>query len=188
MTSKGPCAIAVAEAGASGHVGRLISESSRAESGVRNVAEEEDFRYLQVGGFDCLPYAVRAADDKIAIASEMFEGAVGNEGYFFDYRDGSRVHSSKILRMSMEELEDMRVAEEGHGERMRFVRESVRAADARVAALAVAFEESTENTGYVFNYRDGSRVHFTEYRDYGVKEKEDMQIAEEERLERMGYD
>ena len=54
--------------------------------------------------------------------------------------------------------------------------------------MAVAFEESTENTGYVFYYRDRSRVHFTKYRDYGVKEKEDMQIAEEEALERMGDD
>ena len=81
----------------------------------------------------------------------------------------------------------MQFAEEGHGERMEFVRESIRTADARVTALAVAFEESTENMGYVFDHRDGSRVRVSEYHEYGVEEKEDMQIAEEERLERMGY-
>ena len=57
------------------------------------------------------------------------------------------MHSSEYLKRSTEELEDMQCAEEEHGERMDFVRESVRAADARVTALAVAFNESNENGG-----------------------------------------
>ena len=69
VTSEGACATTVAEAGASSHVERLMSESGRAGPGVMDVAEEEDHGYLPVEGFDCLPEAVRAADDKIAIAS-----------------------------------------------------------------------------------------------------------------------
>ena len=80
----------------------------------------------------------------------------------------------------------MQCAEEDHGERMDFVRESVLAADARVTALAVAFNESTENSGYIFDHRDGSLVHVSEYQEYGVEEREDIRSAEEERLEQVG--
>ena len=70
---------------------------------------------------------------------------------------------------------------------MDFVRETIRAADAGITALAVAFDESTENRGYIFDSRDRSRVHSSEYREYGLEEIEDMQSAKEDRLERMEY-
>ena len=72
-------------------------------------------------------------------------------------------------------------------ERLNIVREAVRAADDRIAALALAFDESSENSAYMFDHRDGSRVHVSEYRMFSGEERADMQSAREERLERMGY-
>ena len=97
------------------------------------------------------------------------------------------MHVSKYVKKSNRELGDMQIAEEEHLDCLDSVRESVRAADARIAALAVAFDESGENRGYLFDHRDGSRVHRSVYRNYGSEEKEGIFSAEEERLERMGY-
>ena len=71
---------------------------------------------------------------------------------------------------------------------MNFIQDTGRAHDARVAALAAAYEESTEDRrGYKFDHRDGSLVHRSVYQEYSMEEKDDMECAEEERLERMGF-
>ena len=81
----------------------------------------------------------------------------------------------------------MQVAEEEHLERLDIVRAAVRAADVRIAALALAYDESLENSAYVFDHRDGSQVHISEYRGFSGEEMLGIQSAREERSERMGY-
>ena len=100
VTSGGEGAIAVAEAGSSSHVERSMSESGRAGPGVVDAAGEEDFGHLPVEGFKCLPEAIRLEDVRIATASEAFDASMGNEGHFFDFRDGSQVERSEYLRKS----------------------------------------------------------------------------------------
>ena len=110
VTSDGACAVVVAEAGASNPVGHRTGETGGAGPGGEDAALLEDFNYL--------PEAIRVEDVRIAAASAAFDESTGNKGYFFDFRDGSRVHVSKYREYSMEEKEDMQCAEEEHAERM----------------------------------------------------------------------
>ena len=91
------------------------------------------------------------------------------------------------MRKSRRERTDMQDAEEEHFERLDTARAAVRAADVRIAALALAFDESSENSAYVFDHRNGSQVHISEYRGFSGEERAGIQSAREERSERMGY-
>ena len=62
---------------------------------------------------------------------------------------------------------------------------ATRLKDVRIAAAARAFEESTDSWGLFFDYRDGTRVEIVVYAGMSEKEHADMQIAEEEHLERL---
>ena len=61
----------------------------------------------------------------------------------------------EYARKSQEELTDMQVAEEEHLERLDIVRTAGRAADVRMAALALAheaFDASMGNEGHYFDF------------------------------------
>ena len=110
----------------------------------------------------------------------------GMKGIFFDFRDGTRVERSEYLRKSSREREDMQDAEEEHFERLDTARAVVHAADVRIAGLARAYDESAENDEYVFDHRDGSQVHISEYQRFSREERAGIQRARLERSERMG--
>ena len=65
------------------------------------------------------------------------------------------------------------------------VMEAIRLKDVRIAAAAKAFDESTDTGGLFFDFRDGTRVAIVVYAEMSEGDRADMQIAEEEHLERL---
>ena len=108
VTSEGAGVAVAAEAGANDHVEHQAGETGGLSGpGGVDAAVLEDFDYL--------PEAVRVADAKISALSAAFDESTENAGYFFDFGDGSQVHTSKYQKYSAEERGDMRIAEEEHG-------------------------------------------------------------------------
>ena len=111
VTSEGVGVAVAVESGANCHVDRQADEAGGLSGpGGVDVAVWEDFNYL--------PEAVRVAYAKISAALAAFDVSAENEGYFFDFRDGSQVHGREYLKYSEEERGDMQIAEEEQAHHM----------------------------------------------------------------------
>ena len=153
-----------------------------------DAAEIDEYGYTVAESNRCLSTSDREVEWRIATAMGAFYESSENYGYVFDFRDGSRMHGDVYETRSAEELESMRVAEECHRELMAFIVDTERARDARVLALATAYEELAEDRRmYRFDHRDGSLVHRSVHQGYSREEKNDMECAEDEMFDRMEY-